>query len=483
MIVSFQLSFTLTIAQRSNFSLRGQSNITDNFVYLNRNIGSLGLATHVDTIKLKPNGHFIFQLALKKPETATLLYGKQKLVLWLAPENTLYLTLKDSSFLVKGPLSPIANYFTERQKVGQKIFSAYETRNPDFNKRAFQNTEIHMLVSDSITQGKLDFLSNYFSTTKNKNINDFIEIEKASILYSDLSYKINTDTAYKRFGFLQKKLNIIGANTYRYSDEATMDNKSFVGLPTYQRFINLVIPQAAGDLIKQQKKTFDYNLWMDYQMDLIDKFSTDPYCNLINKAVVVNAFVNQIRLTQRVAWADKLYIILSQLKFKDRNKEFEIIKNRLDVLVNESKFLKGAIAPDFMLTDTSGKIFQLADFKGKKVYIDVWATWCGPCIELEPSWNKLVDLYSKNDSIVFLSVSLEDDKAKWLAFINKRPPNGILFHGAGGMKSTFAKNYQLEAIPQFILINEAGKFSAYNAPLPTNSKELEKMFSEISIQK
>lgn len=64
--------------------------------------------------------------------------------------------------------------------------------------------------------------------------------------------------------------------------------------------------------------------------------------------------------------------------------------------------------PDFKMKGTDGKIINLADMKGKKVFVNLWATWCPPCKAEIPS---IENLYSKLDKekTVFVMLSLDDD--------------------------------------------------------------------------
>ena len=64
-------------------------------------------------------------------------------------------------------------------------------------------------------------------------------------------------------------------------------------------------------------------------------------------------------------------------------KNFETLCNRW------RKLSVGALSPNFNCTDLSGKKVSLSDFKGKYVYIDIWATWCGPCQREIPHLQKL----------------------------------------------------------------------------------------------
>ena len=78
----------------------------------------------------------------------------------------------------------------------------------------------------------------------------------------------------------------------------------------------------------------------------------------------------------------------------------------------KAKLSVGSEAPDFKYPDIEGNIYSLKDFKGKYVYIDVWATWCGPCCKEIPSLKKLEKKMEKK-KIVFVSLSCDKDVAVW----------------------------------------------------------------------
>ncbi|WP_286860018.1 MULTISPECIES: TlpA family protein disulfide reductase [Sphingobacterium] len=61
-------------------------------------------------------------------------------------------------------------------------------------------------------------------------------------------------------------------------------------------------------------------------------------------------------------------------------------------------------APDFKITDAKGKVYSLADFKGKYIILDFWATWCGPCKKSFPAMQKAVDKFATDPSVKFLFI-------------------------------------------------------------------------------
>jgi len=82
-----------------------------------------------------------------------------------------------------------------------------------------------------------------------------------------------------------------------------------------------------------------------------------------------------------------------------------------DMYAHYVKLRKGAPAIDFEMTDAKGKKFRLSDFHGKAVYIDVWATWCGPCKALHPVLEELSKEYSGKVDIYQIDVDKEKELA------------------------------------------------------------------------
>ena len=81
-------------------------------------------------------------------------------------------------------------------------------------------------------------------------------------------------------------------------------------------------------------------------------------------------------------------------------------------IVQASKLLPGQPAIDFEMLDVEGNVKHLADFKGNVIYIDLWATWCGPCIQESPAFEALGKKYAGKD-IVFLPVSTDTTTKPW----------------------------------------------------------------------
>jgi cytochrome c-type biogenesis protein len=121
-------------------------------------------------------------------------------------------------------------------------------------------------------------------------------------------------------------------------------------------------------------------------------------------------------------------------------------------------------APDFTLTDQNGKQHKLSDYKGKTVFLNFWATWCGPCRSELPDIQKLYEKYGKNQKdLIVLGVAApgmgNEKDAKGIAKFLK--DNGYSYPVAMDATGDATTNYYIQAYPTTFLINSEGKIFGY----------------------
>jgi len=122
-------------------------------------------------------------------------------------------------------------------------------------------------------------------------------------------------------------------------------------------------------------------------------------------------------------------------------------------------------APEFSLPDINGKEFSLADFRGKLIYMDIWATWCGPCLVQLPALKEFEEEY-RGEDIVFMSISTDpdEDQPKWMNMVKEKQMGGVQLFA--GHQSGFTEAYKVEFIPRFVLISPSGDIVLDQAPEP-----------------
>ncbi len=135
------------------------------------------------------------------------------------------------------------------------------------------------------------------------------------------------------------------------------------------------------------------------------------------------------------------------------------------------KFEKGATAFDFDGKDINGKVHKLSDYKGSLVYVDVWATWCGPCKTQIPALKELEKKFH-GQPITFLSLSVDKpkDQQKWIDFVKAEDLKGVQLMADKAFDSDVAKAYGINAIPRFMLFDKEGKVVTIDASRPSEEK-------------
>ena len=128
----------------------------------------------------------------------------------------------------------------------------------------------------------------------------------------------------------------------------------------------------------------------------------------------------------------------------------------------------GTKAIDCEWSDPEGNVSRLSDLQGKVIYLDVWATWCGPCCEEIPYLEKLVEHFKGNSNIEFVSVSVDSRQKDWLAKLEKDKPEWKQF-----LYKNFCELYNINGIPRFIMIDKEGKIITVNAPRPSDPEIVE----------
>lgn len=228
--------------------------------------------------------------------------------------------------------------------------------------------------------------------------------------------------------------------------------------------------KVEGDSSKLSKA--EWQIVRDKWLRTIDSLSFDRYvvrANFVKSNS--SSFISLLYLNSlmSIGWTNLITTKQARELFNNYPKEFQngstgkwgdkLIKQRENIEI-------GAIAPDFCVNDWHGKQFRLSDLRGKYVLIDVWASWCGPCIANFP---EIMSLFKKYHSKGFevLAVSKDYTVDNWITGIHKFGLEE--WHHVMGMKSPekfwkqiydnddIVENYPMKAIPVKILIDKEGK--------------------------
>lgn len=208
--------------------------------------------------------------------------------------------------------------------------------------------------------------------------------------------------------------------------------------------------------LRLQEKTFN-------NIDNIYSLEKQEFMNSLNKKK--NDFLN---LRDQYKNLDS---ILLDADTRDTDALFNFLANRYEKVSKIIK-LKGTPSPKFVNYENyKGGTTSLDDLKGKYVYVDIWATWCGPC-KREIPYLKAVEKEYEGKNIAFVSISIDKKEVydKWKSMIKEKDLGGIQLLADNDWNSQFVRDYEIEGIPRFLLIDTKGIIVNADALRPSNPK-------------
>ena len=219
-------------------------------------------------------------------------------------------------------------------------------------------------------------------------------------------------------------------------------------------------------LLQVYQPVFDQNM-ADYSQQVI-KFIGDNKKSLAAFYAAMSLDPNKYE-PQLVAYADDI---------KDEFKDNAAVNQFKRQMTAVKPLSVGHQAPVFKTNSLEGKPVSLADYKGKYVMVDFWASWCPPCRQENPN---LVRLYNqfKYKGFNILGVSLDEDKGKWQAAVRE---DKLTWQQASDLKKwdgATARMYHIEAIPSNFIIDPQGNIIAKNITGKNLEEFLNKTFNKL----
>jgi thiol-disulfide isomerase/thioredoxin len=448
-----------------------------------------GLTTTSDTVQRSREGIINYTVSVSEPETIVMSAGKGKyesVKLWITPGGGITIDLQND-IKFTGPDAEFADYFAADKIFWIKIYNEFRQRNPGFDKTGKHFTDEYFVIQDSITNQRIDFLKQFFSKIKNSRKKEFIQALTDEQIYQSLYYKLAFDGCdVEKFKFYQDKYKIERDNAYQFSEMAVFNDGRLLKNYYYRNFVRSFVMETSQLRIKRSGQKWAIEDYVDTAMKVHDELISDYEIALKLKLIFLNSLIEEINRNRKISWAEKVYATINLLNEKSSLKPalrsangtnalktgegleniLYVIKGKLDNIMLDTRFSRGNPAPDFLFYDTAGRTYTLKDFKDKKIYIDIGAAWCGPCIAGIPAWNKFVEENEAKNNVVFISLSLDDTIAQWKTFLNKHAIRGLRLFAGDGFKGSFAKQYNIVAIPHFMLLDEKGRILEYSAPAP-----------------
>ena len=232
-------------------------------------------------------------------------------------------------------------------------------------------------------------------------------------------------------------------------------------------------------------------------------YNLRQYLNILNKrdnfdsalgklqsdALIIRKFVKDIRVSKAL-YSSLFSQFVTNYRVQDLSnlqrdlKEFQEVLNVLEDQDAANEYLsnlqrlsyttKGSPKPEVSFKDLQGNEKKLDEFKGKYIYIDLWASWCVPCIKEVPYLKEIEKKYAGKD-LAIISLSLDQNKEDWIKKVQELQLTGNQWHLGD---SDFDKIMNVQGIPHFILYSPEGELIEYKAPRPS-SKAIDELLSKL----
>jgi len=417
------------------------------------NFATLRLDRDIDTSYFNSDSIFRFEVTLEEGGYYVFSHGHEVTTLFIAPGDSLFLTLNtkmfDETITYTGQGAAKNNYLKERFMDNEKVNMDYQT--------LYSYSPDSFLLMINATKDRVFSKLEEYKQTEGANI-DFYNLEKAKNTLVWANSKFNYQSYHKYF---------------TKSDDLNLDD-------TWYSFISDIDIQNSTNKTLSEYKSYLQNL-INYKAEI--RLETDSVLNsrTHNKMAAKLIEANNL-ISDEKSRNDFLYSLMSEkVKYSSVNDIDKLFAeyaqfcsdssyvSEIDSLINLwSKLAKGLPAPDFTAEDILGTEYKLSDFRGKYVYVDVWATWCGPCIGEVPFLEKVEEEFADNN-IVFLSISVDNKREPWKNYLNKEDSHGLQLYADKAWKSTLATEYMIHSIPRFMLFDKDGKIIDVRAARPSGN--------------
>jgi thiol-disulfide isomerase/thioredoxin len=128
--------------------------------------------------------------------------------------------------------------------------------------------------------------------------------------------------------------------------------------------------------------------------------------------------------------------------------------------------MPGNTVPEFSFVNNQDSAMSLSDLRGKLVYVDIWATWCGPCINEHPYWEKLKADY-EGKAVAFVTLSIDNNPEPWKKMLVDKDMEGNQWYAPGAWRSDIATHFMVTSIPRFLLFDTEGRILDPTAERPS----------------
>ena len=308
---------------------------------------------------------------------------------------------------------------------------------------------------DSLRDHGLDMINSY--TKEHTGKLDFENFTREYINYTCALYLNNYPMKY-RYTFGHRDYRISNALKIKIEEYVQLERPDLVDHIVYAEFLLERISGLSGlnELNFRETNELKIEKTVAEAMDVIDSLMVNQEIIKLAKYGIIHRemylkrpAIEPFYVAFREEYPNSIYTIKLQEAWKD----YKILS-------------KGFPAPQFEFADVTGQKYSLDSFRGKWIYMDVWATWCGPCLAQQPRFEELVEKYRNNDRLLFLGISVDEDVEAWKRMVVEKKMGGVQLNIQSDPDNTFHKDYMITGVPKYLFIDPNGLVYDINTKRP-----------------
>lgn len=413
--------------------------------------------------KINVKGFFKIIINEEKASSYFLTHGDERTTMYLFPGDSVFVTLDtkkfDESVNYSGKGALQNNFLAKQYLYFEKGIASNEFEENYSNKIAYSEPDIYEKFIDSVMNLKLNYLTKFKESLPIK----FYDYLYAEEVFRYTNEKIDYPFLHYYLRGIMDSTATVNENYYNFYNILDIKNQNYLASTYFETYLDKFIRYKAKKKLSRDSTSSIERIHL----------SKELLTGLIKENYIANELIYILEY-ETVDVINK-YFLIERNGIKDSALLYKINEKYKQI----SKLFPGNMAPNFTLKSSKGNVVSLNNFKGKVVYIDFWASWCGPCKLEIPHTKKLQDSLS-NKEIVFLYISIDEDSKAWIETISKEKLEGIHLR-VNGWNDSVAKDYAIKGVPSYFIIGRNGKIFNKNASRPSHKNvylELEKALIE-----
>ncbi len=406
-------------------------------------------------------GRFKFDFIILHPQDVLLQYEEGYAILYVEASDSLYLKIRSTDF--QNERFPNFIISGTNPNISREILAYKQSKNTkDFKPEIGNKAVVEYLEDIKQYIALQDSILSVFRKS-NAPSSGFLNWAKKDMVYQSANYLID----FKFHHFINKTQftgDLFDKDLFPVNDDNAIVSSTY-GLHLWHYATDRYIQKDSTvmNLINVNDLSQAYTLCLSNIVTNEEAgISRDIMCYRILSALFEKSYEDFLSVWK----SDMPYINNSKLNaiLQNRKAEYELQENFSVSVLHPKTDSEKEVIGDFLTILNN-------EYKGKVVYLDIWATWCGPCRSEIPHAIELHQ-YFKNEPVTFVNLCMSSDKTEWKEAIKNQHINGDNYYFDKTKSGLMRNLLKWEGFPTYMIINKNGEIVDRSAPRPSSGDKI-----------